>query len=69
MKRASIRVREPTPELIEIIRRARVAIFQQEPRCLKCPYCQHNALLSTRTREVMLNPSARNAGGSQSLLY
>ncbi len=44
MKRASIRVREPTPELIEKIRRARVAISQQKPRCLKCPYCQHNAI-------------------------
>ena len=28
MKRASIRVQEPTPELID----------------LKCPYCQHNAI-------------------------
>ena len=42
MKRASIRVREPTPELIEIIRRARAAIFQQKPRCLKCPGCGGN---------------------------
>ena len=25
------------------IRRARVAISQQKPRYLKCPYCQHNA--------------------------
>lgn len=41
MKRASIRVQEPTPELIEKIRRARVAISQQKPRYLKCPYCQH----------------------------
>ena len=32
MKRASIRVQEPTPELIEKIRRARVAISQQKPR-------------------------------------
>ena len=31
MKRASIRVQEPTPELIEKIRRARVAISQQTP--------------------------------------
>ena len=38
MKRASIRVQEPTPELIEKIRRARVAISQQKPRYLKCPY-------------------------------
>ena len=44
MKRASIRVQEPTPELIEKIRRARVAISQQKPRYLKCPYCQHNAI-------------------------
>ena len=42
MKRASIRVREPTPELIEIIRRARAAISQQKPRCLKCPGCGGN---------------------------
>ena len=44
MKRASIRVQEPTPELIEKIRRARVAISQQKPLYLKCPYCQHNAI-------------------------
>ena len=44
MKRASIRVQEPTPELTEKIRRARVAISQQKPRYLKCPYCQHNAI-------------------------
>jgi len=44
MKRASIRVREPTPELIEIIRRARVAISQQKPRGLKCLDCQHNVI-------------------------
>ena len=44
MKRASIRVREPTPELIEKIRRARFAISQQKPQYLKCPYCQHNAI-------------------------
>ncbi len=44
MKRASIRVQESTPELIEKIRRARVAISQQKLRYLKCPYCQHNAI-------------------------
>lgn len=44
MKKASIRVQEPAPELIEKIRRARVAISQQKPRYLKCPYCQHNAI-------------------------
>ena len=42
MKRASIHVREPTPELIEIIRRVRVAISQQKPRYLKCPGCGGN---------------------------
>ena len=42
MKRASIRVWEPTPELIEIIRRARAAISQQKPRYLKCPGCGGN---------------------------
>ena len=31
MKRASIRVQEPTPELIEKIHRARVAISQKKP--------------------------------------
>ena len=46
MKRASIRVQEPTPELIEKIRRARVAISQQKPRDLKCPYCQHNDIVN-----------------------
>ena len=30
--------------LTEKIRRARVAISQQKPRYLKCPYCQHNAI-------------------------
>ena len=44
MKRASIRVQESTPELIEKIRRARVAISQQKLRYLKCPYGQHNAI-------------------------
>ena len=44
MKRASILVQEPTPELIEKIHRARVAISQQKPRYLKCPYCGHNAI-------------------------
>ena len=42
MKRASIRVQEPTPELIEKIRRARAAISQQKPRYLKCPGCGGN---------------------------
>ena len=41
MKRASIRVQEPTPELIEKIHRARVAISQQKPRYLKCPYLEY----------------------------
>ena len=54
MKRASIRVQEPTPELIEKIRRARVAISQQKPRYLKCPYCQHNALAVLRSPEVVI---------------
>ena len=53
MKRASIRVQEPTPELIEKIRRARVAISQQKPRYLKCPYCQHNAI-ATRVKNIRL---------------
>ena len=53
MKRASIRVQEPTPELIEKIRRARVAISQQKPRYLKCPIVSIMPLLSTRTRGVM----------------
>lgn len=52
MKRASIRVQEPTPELIEKIRRARVAISQQKPRYLKCPYCQHNAIAVYGQRNV-----------------
>ena len=51
MKRASIRVQEPTPELIEKIRRARVAISQQKPRYV--PIVSIMPLLSTRTRGVM----------------
>ena len=43
MKRASIRVQEPTPELIEKIRRARVAISQQKPSFVIWPYWQLNA--------------------------
>ena len=44
MKRASIRVQEPTPELIEKIRRPRVAISNRSPRYLKCPYVRHIAM-------------------------
>ena len=45
-----IRVRELTPELIEIIRRARVAISQQKPRYLKCRGAAVTSILtSTRT--------------------
>ena len=68
MKRASIRVQEPTPELIEKIRRARVAISQQKPRYLKCPYCQHNAIAVYEDTRGHVDQSARNAGGSQSLM-
>ena len=44
MKKESIRVQEPTPELMAKIRRARIAISEQKPRYLKCPYCRHNAI-------------------------
>ena len=56
MKRASIRVQEPTPELIEKIRRARVAISQQKPRYLKCPYCQHNLKRPAQPRSTDKKP-------------
>lgn len=44
MRKASIRVQDPTPELMDKIHRARIAISEQKPRYPKCPYCQHNAI-------------------------
>ena len=62
MKRASIRVQEPTPELIEKIRRARVAISQQKPRYLKCPYCQHNAIAVYEDTRGHVQAKCKNCG-------
>lgn len=62
MKRASIRVQEPTPELIEKIRRARVAISQQKPRYLKCPYCQHNAIAVYEDTRGHVEPKCKKCG-------
>ena len=70
MKRASIRVQEPTPELIEKIRRARVAISQQKPRYLKCPYCQHNAMRCRRAyRTIFLRRRYRKHGKKKSISW
>lgn len=44
MSRSAIRVREPSDELMKKIIQARKAIANQEPRFIKCPYCQHNAI-------------------------
>ncbi len=67
MKRASIRVQEPTPELIEKIRRARVAISQQKPRYLKCPYCQHNAIAVYEDTRGHVESKCKKCGRDHSL--
>lgn len=40
----NIRITEPSPEMMEKIRRARCAIATQEKRMVQCPYCKHNAI-------------------------
>lgn len=44
MRKASIRITEPSPEMLQKIIRAREAIANQEERFLKCPYCHHNGI-------------------------
>jgi hypothetical protein len=41
----NIRITEPSAEMLEKIIRARQAIAAQKPRYIKCPYCQHNAIV------------------------
>lgn len=41
----NIRITEPSAEMLEKIIRARQAIAAQKPRYIKCPYCQHNAVV------------------------
>lgn len=41
----NIRVTEPSAEMMGKIVRARQAIAAQKPRYIKCPYCQHNAIV------------------------
>ena len=35
----------PTPEMQYKIIKARNAIASQKTRCIKCPYCSHNAII------------------------
>lgn len=44
-RRKNIRIREPSPEILLKVRRARDAIANQTSRSLKCPYCQHNSFV------------------------
>ena len=44
MSRA-VRVEEPSAEMQEKIKKARDAIAAQKSRTVKCPYCQHNAIV------------------------
>ena len=37
-------ISEPSADMMEKIRKARLAIASQEPRYIKCPYCKHNAI-------------------------
>lgn len=41
----SIRVNEPSVEMMIRIRRARDAIANQRQRAMKCPYCQHSSIV------------------------
>lgn len=41
----NIQITEPSAEMLEKIIRARQAIAAQKPRYIKCPYCQHNAIV------------------------
>ncbi len=45
MSRADIRITEPSAEIQQKIVRARMAIANQEPRYIKCPYCKHNSIV------------------------
>jgi transcription elongation factor Elf1 len=40
----SIRVKEPSLEMQKKIQRARLAIYGQKMRMVKCPYCGHNSI-------------------------
>ena len=40
----SIRISEPSAEMLNKIQRARRAIASQKMRMVKCPYCGHNAI-------------------------
>ena len=44
MKR-NIRVKDPSPEMLVKIRRARIAIASQKRRTMECPYCHHNTII------------------------
>lgn len=41
----NIRITEPSQEMMGKIIRARKAIAEQKARYIKCPYCQHNAIM------------------------
>lgn len=44
MSRA-VRMKEPSVEMQAKIKEAREAISAQKSRTVKCPYCQHNAIV------------------------
>lgn len=41
----NIRITEPSQEMMSKIVQARKAIAEQKARYIKCPYCQHNAIV------------------------
>ena len=45
MSRAGVYTKMPSEELQQKIAKAREAIVNQEPRFLKCPYCQRNSFI------------------------
>ena len=42
--RKNIRIAEPSEEMQIKIKRARLAVYGQKMRMVKCPYCKHNSI-------------------------
>ena len=44
MSKYRVRVQEPSEEMKQKIRRARIAVATQQRRFILCPYCQHKSI-------------------------